>query len=98
MMNGMNLTAVGVPVVTGPAEGWNFWPLIGIPLALFLAFRWLKLRRTTWIAIAAILVGLLTADMIRTWGVLPVGAMGVGLAAGWSIAIGRSRRGRPPTV
>lgn len=93
----MDLTAVGVPVVTGPAEGWNFWPLIGIPLALLFAFRWLKLRPTIWIAIAAILVGLLTADFIRTWGVLPVGAMGACLAAGSSIVLGRLRRGHPPS-
>lgn len=94
----MDLTAVGVPVVTGPPEGWNFWPLIGIPLALLFAFRWLRLRPTIWIAIPAILAGLLTADIIRTWGVVPVGAMGACLAVGSSIALGRSRRGRPPSV
>lgn len=94
----MDLTAVGVPVVTGPAEGWNFWPLIGIPLALIVAFRWFKLRRTAPIAIGAALIGLLTADSIRTWGVLPVGVTAACLATGSSIALGRLRRGHPPTV
>jgi hypothetical protein len=94
----MDLAAVGVPVVTGPAEGWNFWPLIGIPAAMLFAFRWLKLPRTIWVATAAVLVGLLTADAIAAWGVLPVVGVCAGMAAGSSIAVGRSRRRHPPTV
>lgn len=94
----MDLSAVGVPVVTGPAEGWNFWPLIGVPVALLFAFRWLKLPRSIWFAIAAVLIGLLTADAIAAWGVVPVVGVGACVAAASSIGLGRLRRRHPPTV
>ena len=94
----MDLTAVGVPVVTGPAQGWNFWPLIGIPLALFVAFRWLRLPRRTWVALTAVLAGLLIADAVAAWGVLPVAGGATLVVAGWAIAVGRLRRRHPPTV
>ncbi len=94
----MNLWAVGVPVITGPAEGWNFWPLIGIPVALLIAFRWLMLPRTIWVAMAAVLVGLLTADAVAAWGVVFVVGMSACLAIGSSIVLRRLRPGHPPTV
>jgi CBS-domain-containing membrane protein len=94
----MDLTAVGVPVVTGPAQGWNFWPLIGIPLALFVAFRWLRLPRRTGVALTAVLGGLLIADAITAWGVLPVAGGTTLVVAGSAIAVGRLRRRHPPTV
>jgi uncharacterized membrane protein len=94
----MDLTAVGVPVVTGPAQGWNFWPLIGIPLALLVAFRWLRLPRRAGVALTAILVGLLIADAVAAWGVLPVAAGTAALVTGSAIAVGRLRRRHPPTV
>jgi hypothetical protein len=94
----MDLTAVGVPVVTGPAQGWNFWPLIGIPLALFVAFRWLRLPRRTGVAVTAVLGGLLIADAIAAWGVLPVAGGTTLVVAGSATAVGRLRRRHPPTV
>jgi hypothetical protein len=93
----MDLTAVGVPVLTGPAQGWNFWPLIGIPVALFIAFRWLGLPRRVWVALTAILVGLLIADAVAVWGVLPV-AGGTTLVVAGSSMVNRLRRRHPPTV
>jgi hypothetical protein len=93
----MDLTAVGVPV-TDAAEGWNFWPLVGIPVALFLAFRWLHLPRTIWVGVAAIVVGLLSADAVAAWGVVPVAGVGACLTAAASFALGRLRGGHPPTV
>ncbi|HWC70512.1 MAG TPA: hypothetical protein VG993_05040 [Actinomycetota bacterium] len=71
----MELLAVGVPVVTGPAQGWNFWPIIGIPLALLVTLRWLRLPRTASVVVAAILAGLLTADAVAWWGVVPAAAV-----------------------
>ena len=94
----MDLSAVGVPVVTGPAEGWNFWPLIGIPVALLLSFRWLKLPRSIWVAMAAVLVGLLTADAVAAWGVVYVVGLCACLAIGSSIVLRRLRPGHPPSV
>ena len=94
----MDLTAVGVPVVTGPAQGWNFWPLIGIPLALFVAFRWLRLPRRAGVALTAVLGGLLIADAVAAWGVLPVAAGTTLVVAGSAIAVGRLRRRHPPAV
>ena len=94
----MDLTAVGVPVVTGLAEGWNFWPLIGVPIALLFAFRWLKLPRTIWFAVAAVLIGLLTADAVTAWGVVPVVGVGACVATTSAFALGRLRRRHPPTV
>jgi hypothetical protein len=90
----MDVLGVGVPVLTGPAEGWNFWPVVGIPLALVVALRWLKLPRTGWVLVGAILAGLLVADAVAWWGVVPaatVAVVGVALAA-----VGlRSLRHRP---
>jgi len=94
----MDVLAVGVPVVTGPAGGWNFWPLVAIPLSLLLAFRWLKLPRRPGVGIAAILVGLLIADGTSRWGVVPVGAGIVGLAFLSATVLRATRRNRPPTV
>ena len=94
----MELTAVGVPVVTGPAQGWNFWPLIGVPLALFVAFRWLRLPRRAGVALTAVLGGLLVADAVAAWGVLPVAGGATLVVAGSAIALGRLRRRHPPTV
>jgi hypothetical protein len=94
----MDLTAVGVPVVTGPAQGWNFWPLVGIPLALFVAFHWLRLPRRAGVALTAVLGGLLVADAVAAWGVLPVAGGTTLVVAGSAIALGRLRRRHPPTV
>ena len=94
----MDLSAVGVPVVTGPAQGWNFWPLLGIPLALFVAFRWLRLPRRAWVVLAAVLAGLLLADAVAAWGVLPVVGGTTLVVAGSTIVVGRLRRRHPPTV
>jgi hypothetical protein len=93
----MDLCAVGVPV-RDVAEGWNFWPVVGIPAALLVAFRWLRLPRTIWVAAAAIVVGLLSADAVRAWGVVPVAGVSACLAAAASFALGRLRGGHPPTV
>ena len=94
----MDLSAVGVPVMTGPGQGWNFWPIVGIPIALLVAYRWLRLPRTVVVAIGAILAGLLTADAISAWGVLPVLGAGACLTIGAAVAVRRARRGHPPTV
>jgi hypothetical protein len=94
----MRLLSVGVPVLTGPAEGWDFWPLIGVPLALLLVFRWLRLGRRVWIAVIAIVLGLAWADAISAWGILPVTA-GSACIAAVATFIRRGRRpSRPPTV
>lgn len=94
----MDPFAVGVPVLTGPAQGWNFWPFIGIPLALFVAFSWLQLPRRAWVASLAILAGLLSADAVAAWGVLPVIGGATLVVAGSAIALSRLRRRHPPTV
>ena len=93
----MDLTAVGVPV-TDVAEGWNFWPLIGVPVALLVAFRWLRLPRSASVAIGAVLAGVLTADAIGAWGVVPVAAALAIATIGASIVLRRLRREHPPTV
>ncbi len=90
--------AVGVPVLTGPAQGWNFWPLIGIPVSFFVAFGWLRLPRRAWVAVAAILAGLLIADAVAAWGVVPVAGGITLVVAGWAVTVGRLRRRHPPTV
>jgi hypothetical protein len=94
----MDALGVGVPVLTGPPAGWNFWPLLGIPLAWFVAFRWLRLPLRLGIAIAVTLLGLLTADAVSGWGVIPAG-VAVALIIG-ATAVGslRARRDRPPDV
>ena len=94
----MDVLAVGVPVVTGPSAGWNFWPLIGIPLVLLVAFRWLELPQRAGVAMAAILAGLLAADAISRWGVIPVLAAALSLAGILAIVLRRIRENRPPTV
>lgn len=94
----MDPLAVGVPVLTGPAQGWNFWPFIGIPVALLIAFYWLHLPRRVWVALLAILGGLLVADAVAAWGVLPVAGGTTVIVAGSAIALGRLRRRHPPTV
>jgi hypothetical protein len=94
----MRMLSVGVPVLTGPAGGWNFWPLLGIPLALLLAFRWLRVRRYAWIAVIAVLAGLAWADAISAWGVLPVTAGSACIAAVATVLRRGRRPSRPPTV
>ena len=94
----MDLMAVGVPVLTGPAQGWNFWPLIGIPVSLFVAFGWLRLPRRAWVAVAAILAGLLIADAVAAWGAVPVAGGITLVVAGSAVTVGRLRRTYPPTV
>lgn len=94
----MDVVAVGVPVLTGPAEGWNFWPVVGIPLAMFIAFRWFKLPPRIWVILAAILTGLVAADAVSAWGILPV-VIGASCLVGiGSMALGRLHRTHPPTV
>ncbi|HEY6566850.1 MAG TPA: hypothetical protein VI341_04950 [Actinomycetota bacterium] len=94
----MIILAVGVPVLTGPADGWNFWPLVGIPLAMVIAVRWWHLEVTAQVMITAILVGLVSADAIAAWGVLPV-VLGVTcLTVIGSIPARQGRRNEPPTV
>jgi hypothetical protein len=89
--------AVGVPVLTGPAQGWNFWPFIGIPIALLVAFRWLGLPRKIWVAVIVVLAGLASADAISAWGVLPALGVAACLVAATAIVV-RVRRTGPPAV
>ena len=88
----MDVLSVGVPVVTGPAEGWNFWPILGIPLALLVSLRWLRLRASVWVVVGSILVGLLMADAVTWWGVVPAIALAAGAILIAAIANGRNRR------
>ncbi|MGZ5345937.1 MAG: hypothetical protein ACXWF5_14755 [Actinomycetota bacterium] len=88
----MDVLGVGVPVVTGPAQGWNFWPILGIPLALLVALRWLRLRASAWVVIGSILVGLLAADAVAWWGVVPAAALAAVAIVIAAIAIGWKRR------
>jgi hypothetical protein len=90
--------AVGVPVLTGPAQGWNFWPVLAIPIALLVAYRWLDLPRSGWVVVGAILAGLLAADAVSSWGVVPAVVLASLFAAAATLALRRSRRGRPPAV
>lgn len=89
--------SVGVPVMTDPSGGWSFWPLLSIPLAMLVAFRWLAIARRWWVALIMIVLGLAAADAISAWGVLPVAAGTAGFAAIASMAVGRRGR-RPPGV
>jgi len=93
----MHIVSVGVPVMTDPTGGWSFWPLLSIPLALLIAFRWLAFARRWWIALIAIVLGLASADAISAWGVLPVAVATAGFVAIGSMAVGRRHR-RPPPV
>lgn len=94
----MILLAVGVPVLTGPAQGWNFWPFLGIPIALLIAFRWFGLPRRIWVVLAAIVVGLASADAVSAWGILPVVVGTACLVGVGTMALGRLRRRHPPIV
>jgi hypothetical protein len=94
----MDALSVGVPVLSGPAAGWNFWPVVGIPLAWLLVFGWLRVPLRPGIAIGVTVVGLLSADAVSTWGVAPV-VIGVSLLlAAITIALRHARRTRPPNV
>ena len=95
----MDPLAVGVPVLTGPAQGWNFWPFIGIPVALLIAFYWLRSapegvgrvsRDPRWVCSSA--------DAVSAWGVLPVAGGTAVIVAASALALGRLRRRHPPTV
>ncbi len=90
----MDVLSVGVPVVTGPAQGWNFWPILGIPLALLVSLRWLRLRASVWVVVGSILVGLLLADAVAWWGVVP--AIALAAVAILVAAIARRWNGRRP--
>lgn len=92
----MEVLGVGVPVLTGPAQGWNFWPILGIPLALLIALRWLHLPRSAFVIGGAILVGLLVADAVAWWGVVPTAA--VASLAILAVAIGLRRARRKPAT
>ena len=92
----MEVFGVGVPVLTGPAQGWNFWPILGIPLALLVALRWLRLPRSAFVIGGAVLIGLLVADAVAWWGVVPTAA--VAAVAVLAVAIGlRGARRKPAT-
>jgi hypothetical protein len=94
----MDFVAVGVPVVTGPAQGWNFWPLVAVPLAMLIAFRWLHLPPRIWLVVVMVLAGLASADAVSAWGVAPVSIVVVSLALGASLALRSLHRDDPPTV
>lgn len=94
----MEPLGVGVPVLTGPAAGWNFWPVLGIPLAWLVAFRWLRVPLRLWTAIAVTVLGLLSADAIATWGVIPAGAVVALVLAAAAVGLRLARRTRPPNV
>lgn len=94
----MLVLAVGVPVLTGPAEGWNFWPLVGIPLAMVIAFHWWHLPPTLWVLIAAILLGLVSADAIEAWGILPVALGATCVTTIGAVLLRREHGNDPPTV
>jgi hypothetical protein len=97
-MRYMSALAVGVPVLTGPAQGWNFWPLVGVPIVMVIAFGWWRLGATALAVTATLLIGLISADAIRAWGVLPV-VLGVAcLAAVGSTVRRRGCGSDPPTV
>lgn len=92
----MEVLGVGVPVLTGPAQGWNFWPILGIPLALLVALRWLRLPLSAFVIGGAVLIGLLVADAVAWWGVVPTA--GVAALAVLAVAIGLRRARRKPAT
>jgi len=94
----MDVLGVGVPVVTGPAQGWNFWPIIGIPLTLLVALRWLRLRPSAWVVAGSILVGLLVADAVAWWGVVPTAALATAAIVIATVGLGWRRRKRVSDV
>jgi hypothetical protein len=94
----MRIVSVGVPVVTDPAGGWNFWPLLTVPFTLHIAIRWLRFPLRLWVAVASLLVGLAGADAIGAWGVLPVATGAASVVAIWSMVLGQRHRDHPPPV
>jgi hypothetical protein len=94
----VDVLSVGVPVLTDPSRGWNFWPFVGIPVALFVAFRCLRLQRRASIAAVATMAGLASADAVSAWGVMPVLVAGACLVVVAAIALRGWRRTDPPKV
>jgi hypothetical protein len=67
----MSLIAVGVPVLSEPSMDWNFWPFLGIPLVLLISLRWFGFPRRIGVVLGGIVAGLLFADAVGAWGVIP---------------------------
>lgn len=93
----MNPLAVGVPVLSGPSMDWSWWPILGIPLVLFIVLRWFGFPPRVWVIAGGIVAGLLFADAVGAWGVVPgIAALACLLGAAALTRVALRRMGNSP--
>jgi hypothetical protein len=91
----VDLVALGHPGWPPPSSNWDWWPLLGIALALFVATRSLGLQISIPVIAVAIAVGPCFATVVHAWGVGP--ALVVVFAVRWVVVRARlTGRGRNP--
>jgi len=85
--------AVGwnAPLGDPSIHGWDFWPIVGILIALFFVRRVLRKPLTLPSIICSFFAGTVFASAVDRFGVIPIAAWVVPLAL-----IGTRRRGVPP--
>jgi hypothetical protein len=72
----MGLVAVGYPGWPPAATVWDWWPIVGIALTLWIAFAGLHVRFRPGILLLAIAVGPVFASLVHGFGVaFPIGTV-----------------------
>ncbi len=94
----MSEIAVGVPVLSAPSMDWNWWPVLGIPLILIITLRWFGFPRRLGVVIGGVVAGLVFADAVASWGVIPGLMTLAGMLAAALLTRGALRRVGNPQV
>jgi hypothetical protein len=89
----MAFVAVGYPGWPTPTQSWDWWPLVGIALALWFIRSVLGRALGPIVLVVSLVAGLVFASVVHTWGV-PGGA-GITLILVAS-ALAHRRRTLPP--
>ena len=91
----MILFAVGVPGWPAPSTRWDWWPMLGIALALVIARRSLRLPLRPLVLVVAVAIGPIFALVVHAWGA--VAAISSTIAtAGFSSWVRTRRTGDGP--
>jgi len=86
----MQPLALGTPGWPTPSTSWDWWPFLGIVLALVVAHRGFRLPMRPIVLFLAVAFGPIFATLVHAWGA--VEAIAASLALAWLVSWRRNRR------
>jgi hypothetical protein len=86
----MESLGLGTPGWPTPSTSWDWWPFVGISLALAVAHRSLRVPLRPTVLLLAVAFGPVFATLVHAWGAIE--ATAASLAVAWVISWRRNGR------